>query len=290
MRRVFHGLGSPKIRLMLGLVLTVLLTVQIALSIERNKARATPPPEDAYNPNGKISEQIKAIAERSHIELFDFCLKNYQKSYRKYSCRLEKQERLGGKLSPVQVIDIKFKEDPFSVLMVWQENAAGGDKMLYVEDPKLPADQWRMFIHPSPPWGRLLRVVEKRPDDPQVLKSSLRSIKEFGFARSMEALIGVYSGAEQAGHLIEASYLGINENSVTGRPTIVLKRVLPNGHNYPCKETIIEIDREYLVPVRVRGTNWQNETQCDYIYKNIRFNDDADVKDSDFTRKANELD
>ncbi|MDD4888751.1 MAG: DUF1571 domain-containing protein [Phycisphaerae bacterium] len=289
MRRVFLSLGSTRIRLMLGLILAALLMAQIFSSIEV-KAKATAQVGAAIDPGGQLQTELARnamkLAKEDPVKFFNFALENYHKSYRNYTCRLTKQERLGGRLGEVQVVDIKFKEAPFSVLMVWQENPARGDKMLYVEDPRIAADKWMMFIHPSGAIGRLIRVVERRPDDPEVLKSSLRSINEAGFLRGMESLRKVYSQAQRNGHLIESSYLGTGV--VDGRPTFALKRVLPNDHDYPAKTTIVEIDQEYLVPVHVKGTNWQDQPLCEYTYSNIKFN--TDLKDSDFTRKANGLD
>lgn len=290
MRRVFLSLGSARIRLALGMVLAVLLLVQILSSIE-GKARALAGPGPGAialgaEPQSALARQARNLAQDDPVGFFDFAIENYRKSYRNYTCRLTKSERLGGKMGETQVIDIKFKENPFSVLMVWQENPTRGDKMLYVEDARLPRDKWMMQIHPSGAIGKLIRSVERRPDDPEVLRSSLRSINEFGFLRGMTSLKMVYGQAARAGHLIEASYLGTG--MVDGRPTFALKRVLPNGHDYPAKTTIVEIDQEYLVPVHIKGTNWQDQPLCDYTYTNIKFN--TDLKDADFTRKANGLD
>jgi hypothetical protein len=289
---LFKSLGSTRIRLAVGLLLAVLLMVLILGRIDNTKATATPQPPPVYNPGeapqDKRVERLVHLAKTDHVALLKLCLDNYRKSYRNYTCRMDKLERLGDKMTPLQLIDIKFMDRPFSVVMTWQQNAAGGDKMLYVEDPKLTADKWQMYIHPSGLPGRFLKSVERSPDDPQVRASSLRSVKEFGFERNIESLIKVYEEAKANGNLVEASYLGINKEGVDGRPTLGLRRVLPNGHNYPAKVTIIDIDQEYLVPVRVRGTNWQDQPLCDYVYTNLKFN--TDLTERDFTRKANNLD
>ena len=288
MRRIYLTLGSTRVRLALGLLLAVLLMAQIVAGLDFTKARATVQ-QTSYDLNGKTSnDDLRRLAEKNHIELLKACLVDCEKSYRRYSCRLERQERLGGVLTPVQVIDVKFRGDPYSVLMVWQENAPRGDKMLYVEDPSLAPGQWKMFIHPSGLPGRIFKSVERSPDDPEIRSASQRSVKEFGFANGLRSLLGVYEQADRAGQLLETKYLGTG--MIDGRPTIALKRVLPNGHNYPAFETTIEIDQEYRVPVSVTGTNWQNELVCHYVYKNIRFNDESGVKDSDFLRKTNNLD
>jgi hypothetical protein len=287
MRRIFLTLGSTRVRLILGLVLAILLMVQIVAGIDFNRARAMVQ-QASYDLNGKTAnDELRLLAETNHIALLKACLVDCEKSYRRYSCRLERQERLGGVLTPVQVIDVKFRNDPYSVLMLWQEHAPRGDKMLYVEDPATPADQWKMFIHPSGLPGRIFKVVERSPSDPEIRSASQRSIKEFGFANGLRALLGVYEQAD-CNRQLETKYLGTG--MIDGRPTLAIKRILPNGHDYPAYETIIEIDQEYRVPVRVTGTNWQNELMCHYVYKNIRFNDDSGVKDSDFLRKTNNLD
>lgn len=293
MKSLFLSLGSTRVRLLAGLLTAGLLLVFILGRIDGTQATATPQVGGVYtrdeSPQDTRVRELIRLAETDHVALLKLCLDNYHKTYRNYTCRLTKLERLGSRMSPMEIIDVKFMDSPFSVVMTWQQvGAARGDKMLYVEDPRLPADQWRMYIHPSGLAGRLLKVVDRSPDDPEVRKSSLRSIKEFGFARGLESLIEVYEQAKQQGHLIEASYLGINKEGVDGRPTLGLRRVLPNGHDYPAKTTLIDIDLEYLVPVRVQGTNWQDQPLCDYTYADLKFN--TNLTAGDFTRKANNLD
>lgn len=49
-----------------------------------------------------------------------------------YSCRLLKHERLGGKLQPMEKLDIVFRENPLSVYMKWVDGARKGQTVLYV--------------------------------------------------------------------------------------------------------------------------------------------------------------
>ncbi len=284
MRRIFLHLGSSRVRLVLGLLLACLLLTQIVSSFDGKQVTAAPQPAVMFfDREGEINTELKRLAKTDHVKLLKLCLEHYQRSYRDYTCTLVKQERLKGQWGDPQTIDIRFKEGPFSVVMAWQVNAGRADKMLYVENA--PDGNHVMYVHPTGLAGRLLKSVERSPEDPEVLQSSLRSIREFGFARGLQSLINVYEQARDRGHLIEASYLGIRE--VDGRPVLGLKRVLPEGHGYPSKVTIIEIDLEYLVPVHVKGTDWQNRDECDYEYRDIKLN--QGLTDAEFTRQANGL-
>ncbi len=224
--------------------------------------------------------RIERLARTDHVELLKLCLQRYLANYRDYTCTLTRQERIEGELSRVQVVDVKFKQQPFSVLMTWKQNPTRGDKVLYVEND--PEGKHKMYVHPTGLAGKLIRSVERWPDDPEVKAMSLRTVDQFGFARSLQALIEVYEQAKAAGDLIEAGYVGQGE--VDGRPTWVLRRVLAAGENYPAKVTIAGLDAEHLLPVHVKGLDWQDQLSSEYTFTDLRFN--VGLTDEQFTRQA----
>ena len=69
-------------------------------------------------------------------------------------------------------------------------------------------------------------------------------------------------------------------STVAGRKCIVLIRHLPaTDPAYPNKITEIHIDIERLLPLCVKGTGWDDELNCNYIYKDLRFNVGLGSKD-----------
>ena len=290
MHRVFLSLGSSRVRLAIGLLLAALLLAQIISTFNGSaEVIATTTTADSFSPDGTLlteDQRILNLAKTDHIRLLQLCLKRYEDRYRDYTATLLRRERIHGKFGPEQVIDVRYKDDPFSVVLAWRVGATRGDKVLYVEND--PDGENMMHIHPTGWPGRIFRSVDRSPDDLEVRQSSLRSIREFGFRRGLESLIEVYQLAKSRGHLDDPSactYLGTGE--LDGRPTFAIQRVLPPGYDYPAKVTIIEIDQEYLVPVHVYGTNWQDQDLCDYRQINIKFN--VGLSDSDFTKEANGL-
>jgi len=224
------------------------------------------------------------------------CLANYDKNYRDYTCTLIKQEVIRGTRKPEQWTNVKFLNKPFSVSMAWlaetpkgalpngqvrKLNVPMGDRLLYVEGKY----DNKMVIRIS---NRLLRGLlgtQKRPPDGKdAMKNTLRPVSLFGFKRGMVSLLDVYRQAAKKGHLRQEFGGYVN---VAGRDAIVLHRYLPAKENYPAKLTEICIDLETLVPVRIRGFDWDGQCTSRYIYKDVKFN--VGLSDENFTPKANDI-
>ena len=62
-----------------------------------------------------------ALAETDPTAFLEACIRRYDREVKGYHCTLHKQERLEGKLQPSEVIDVDFREKPFSVLMDWRK-------------------------------------------------------------------------------------------------------------------------------------------------------------------------
>lgn len=296
MRKIFFTLGSSRVRLTIGLVLAGLLMAQIIAAHDTSQV-STAIADDALgriDPNASIQtaeegegEKLQRWAQNDHVALLEHCLIRYKASVKDYTCILTKQERLDDKMGGEQVIDIKFKEDPFSVLMTWRSGATRGDKILYVESADQASGGGEMLIHPTGFAGRLFKSVSRKPRDPEVMQSSLRSVDEFGFARGLQSLIDVYKQAIAAGHLKAKDMTYEGTVDFNGRTCFVIERVLPPGHDYPANLTRIYIDQEYLVPVMVYGTDWQGNDLCLYKYTDLKFN--VGLDQAEFSRSSNGL-
>ncbi|MCG3178121.1 MAG: hypothetical protein BIFFINMI_00444 [Phycisphaerae bacterium] len=298
MRKLFLSLGSSRVRLAIGLVLGGLLMAQVFTSLgpaSTDVATAAAPPvnfsKDAALNQVSDKDRIENLAKTDHVALLKYCLAHFSERYADYTCTLARQERIAGKLGDRQIIDVKFKEKPFSVFMNWRTNPGQADRMAYVADGKNI-----MYLRPTGWPRKLWPSVERSPDAADVRSKSLRSVTEFGFANGLRSLIEVYETAAKRGDLVEASYVGANEKGVDGRPTFAIKRILrpSDDEDYPAKTTIVEIDQEWLIPVRIYGTDWrdgedgQPRIKCDYVYTDIKFN--VGLKDEEFTRQAVEKD
>jgi len=276
---------NRRARLLVGLLLGALFCIQCVGTTDavRNVDGVTVIDGKALGQHSpETLAKIKSWAEDDHLALLEYCLANYDKSYRDYTCTLVKQEKLAGKLGKAQEISVRFRESPYSVAMAWTKNAPIGDRILYIEG------KWdnQMLVRPTNPFLRKLvgGSVLRDPDGEEAMKNTLRPVNMFGFRRSLENLIEVYQQAKKADDLKE-SFGGYAK--VAGRDTVALVRHLPAEKDYPAHETRTYIDLEYLVPLRVEGTDWNDQLSCLYEYRDVKLN--PGLKADDFTPQSNEM-
>jgi len=276
-RRLFR-LTNNRVRLGVGLVLAVLFCIQccqpqdpqgesILVATELELGGTTP----------ADLQRLETLAEKDPAALLEKALQRYRRNVHTYTCTFIKQERINGKLKPEQWMEVKFREEPFSVAMAWVKNTPLGDRVLYVEDKY----NGMMLIRPAGIW-KFLGTQMRAPESPQVMANTLRPITMFGFRRGLESLLEVYRLAQQRGeceHRVEGIV------NVDGRQVLKMTRLLPPRKDYPAKRTVIYLDAEHLVPVGVEGFDWDDELICRYIYRDVNFG--ADLTAEDFTPKSN---
>src|SRR5207302_2160772 len=76
---------------------------------------------------------MERLAKEDPCAFLENCLRRYQRDIKGYTCILQKQEFLGGRLQPVEVTACWFREQPFSILMRWLDGARKAESVLYVE-------------------------------------------------------------------------------------------------------------------------------------------------------------
>jgi hypothetical protein len=240
-----------------------------------------------FGPDGTAPAEARAKAERlartDQTACVAYCLAASAGRWRDYTCTFAKQERIGGLLGKPQRVAVKFREEPFSVVMSWLENPPIADRILYVEG----AFDGRMLVRPS---NLLLRTLApggtfaQRPDSPEVIRNTLRPVTAFGFIRTLESMLAVYRRAKAAGELEEA--FG-GEANVAGRRTVVMVRRLPEGKGYPAARTLTYLDAARLLPVRIESYGVDGDLRSRYTYEDVKF--DVGLTDEDFSPEANGL-
>ena len=207
---------------------------------------------------------IVKLAETDHVALLTLALENYQRRVQAFTGTFHKQERINGKLKPVETIAVQFKEQPFSLLMQWRENAGPIDKLLYVEG----SNDDQMIVHPAGLFS-WIKSVKRDPIGSEARKSSRRTCNQFGFRRTMTDMIKVYEQAQAAGDL---QMVSLGRTSWQGRDCVTFERHLPPKDQYPCARMVVEFDLEYLLPVAVASYDWRGDLLARYTYSELDFN------------------
>lgn len=209
---------------------------------------------------------------------------------RDYTCTFVKQERIDEEISKEQETLVKFRAEPYSVMMEFTRNAGLAKRAIYVKgkwrDESAEDESLRELAVCQPGKGLslLLKSIKQPIRGPLAKATSRRTIDEFGFRRSLDLLIK-YS--ERAKALNELGLTFEGETRFDGRDVWLIKRTLPysgpDGH-YPDRVANIYIDCEHKVPVAVYC--YSNDA-CEpdqllgkYEYRNVHFN--VGLTESDF--------
>jgi hypothetical protein len=289
LKKLLHP-TNRRVRVFVGILLAGLFCIQCTQSVSVGGSKLE------KISNVTVAQKLEKLAREDHIALLEMCLDNYNRNYRDYTCTLIKQEVIRGTQKPEQWMNVKFMDKPFSVAMGWLKKTPQGaldngqvkklhvpmgDRILYIEGKY----DNKMVIRISNPLLRGLLGTQKRPPDGKdAMKNTLRPVSMFGFKRSLTSLLDVYRHAAKKGHLKQAFGGTVK---IAGRDAIVLLRYLPPKEQYPAKRTEICIDLETLVPIRIRGFDWDGQCTSRYVYKDIKFN--VGLDETGFTPKANDI-
>lgn len=216
-------------------------------------------------------------ASRDPMSLVQRGLERYTRTVREYRCLLTKQERLGRKLSEVQEIEVRYREEPRAIYMLWRKNPAKARRALFMEGPEYVNDKGEKLVRVEPN-GAVARLFTKDvrvpAHGPDARKSSRRTIDECGF-RSTFDLLEHFNSIAKARGVLDLRFAGTGE--IDGRPTYVIVRDLPyEGPEgpYPDARMVLHLDQEWLLPVAVfsYADHQESELLGSYVFTNIELN------------------
>ena len=176
----------------------------------RGKATATFHDDGAPLPSGK---EMKQIAQEKPLAFLENCLRRYDREVKGYTVELQKQELISRRLQPTEVIQVKFREKPHSVVFKWVEGARKADAALYVDGE----NEGKMLARPN---GKLARlavgdVVARPVDGPEARDSGRYNLREFGVRKATERTWAAWKAAEEAGTL-DVKFLGVKKVKEAG--------------------------------------------------------------------------
>jgi outer membrane lipoprotein-sorting protein len=189
------------------------------------------------------------------------------------------QEYVDGKLSPKQLIALKFKK-PFKVYLRWIEGPNEGRQALYPAG----ADGNELWVRVPLLVGAVTVTLD--PESPRARKGGRHAITDIGIGRIIELLGENVRRGLQHGELaiVDGGYRTTFE-----RPTLRYILHFPDdpAKGYYCKTAIIDVDREHRLPIFAEIYDWSNQLVERYGYLNLRLNpgltdDDFDPKNPDY--------
>jgi hypothetical protein len=221
------------------------------------------------------------LAKKDPVAFLRACLLRYGREVKGYRCTLQKQERLGGKLQRSEVIDVAFREKPFSALLDWREGARLAQRVLYVRGE----NRGKLLVRPAGWRSRFVSVVERDIDSPDARNSGRYPLSEFGIAVGMRRALAAWEAARK-NDALHVAYLGEKKVPEAGdRVCWVLKRT---GYARPEEDGITEstlyYDSETWLQVGSVLKADRGALLGEYFFRDVRLNPKFDP--DTFTRAA----
>jgi hypothetical protein len=209
---------------------------------------------------------------------------NLKKNVRDYTATVLKQERILGKLGPVEVCSVKIREQPFSAYMKFESpKDLKGQEALYVAG----ANDDKMFAHAGSGLRSLVGTVQIPPTGPIAMLGQRYPITELGIANLTRRLIEVGEHDQEYGEC----YVWTDKDAKVGDRSCTSFTVM-----HPTKRKAfiyhiarIFVDNELLVPVHYEAYDWpKNPGEPPvllerYTYTNLKLN--PGLTDADFDPK-----
>lgn len=218
------------------------------------------------------ADQLEKLAQSNPLAFFEACLRRYAREVKGYTCLFHKQERLEGRVNPPEVIEVRFREQPHSVLFHWLEGARLAERALYVEGE----NDGKMLARPKGVAARLLAgdVVQRDVDSADARKSGRYTLKEFGVKKAMERSLAAFKAAQEA-NALQYEYLGIKRvREVGDRPCFTLHRVSKKPEADGVKDIVLYVDTETWLQVGNVLKDEDGVLVGAYYFRDFKFNPD----------------
>jgi len=228
-----------------------------------------------------VEPKLTNLARQDPGSLFEKALVRYNEQIKDYRCRLIRVERLNGKLTSQQQIDVFFLDKPFSVFLKWVKNPSKAEKLIYVQGQ----NKDKMAVIPVL-LGWLTGPVFVDPQDPQARRDSRSPVTEFGFKQILQRIIlPCQTGSLKDGSKFKDQYVGLVD--VAGTTALALERqslgLGPTDKNSPLGWRFC-LDVHDLMPIAITEYGPGDIILGDYVFTNISYN--VGLKPADFDLAA----
>ncbi len=213
----------------------------VAVAVAATSRPAVRPQPSRTGPSAK--EDPRAILARAEAKL---------QSLDTYQVRMQRIERVGGKLQPEEEVLLSVHQQPREVRLSWDRGPSQGREVIY----STRIDNRSLFVH-MPKSAIPLPTMKMAIDSPMVMKSSKHSIAEAGFDTIVQSL---HKSIENG----SAAYRGIEKPPGMNRPSHVFTRRLSNGETWT-----VFLDTQTLFPSMVVAKNSAGELDEKYIYHEV---------------------
>jgi hypothetical protein len=224
--------------------------------------------------------EMERLAQRDPIAFLEACIQRYNREVKGFTATLQKRERIDGTLERGELIDVAFRDDPFSVLMKWKEGARRARGTLFVKGENKDL----ILVRPA---GLLAvaGIVQRDPNGPDAKKGGRYPLTEFGIKIGMERTLTSWEKA-RTDNALHIEFLGVKRSKEAGdRACWVLKRT---RYRKPEEDGITQlttyVDKETWLQVGSILEGRKEQLIGEYYFRDIQLN--PHFKPDTFTPEA----
>lgn len=268
---------------LLGLPLTFCLLVASSQQKALPAAKQMELPPLVAPQNGAPAVlNVEKLVRDNPIAFLEQCLRRYQQDVKSYQLVLQKQEFVGGKLHPREVVEIAFREQPHSVYMRWLEGARNAERVLYVDGE----NDGKLLARPNGAFRRAVAgdVVLRDVDSAEARQSGRVTIDQFGLKKGTERTLVAWKAAKES-NALTTEYLGEQKiKELEDRVCYVLRRAYKESEGDGVMELTIFVDKETLLQTGSIVKGEGGKLLAEYYFRDIRLN--PEFKKDQFERSA----
>lgn len=235
----------------------------------------------AFNDDPKVelaqADEMEKLAKQDPVGFLENCLRRYKRTVKGYTLTFEKQERLGGKIQPTEIIAATFRQEPFSVRFKWEKGAGLADAVAYVEGENIDKvdnkNKSMMLVRPTGFLAKIKPSVQRDPNGKDAQKSSRYAITEFGLEKGTVRTWNTWKAAQEAGQL-HVAYEGVVTVKEAGdRPCYKLHRTqYAKPEEDGVSELTLYVDKETWLQVGSELKTEDGKWIARYFFRDIVLN------------------
>lgn len=252
--------------------------------VEEGEERVAPaekpaPKSDKLPTNAEMEELLK----KDPMAFLENALERYRRDVKTgYHLTLRKREVINGTELPWELIDVNYREKPYSVHFRWIEGAGKAQKILYVEgENKDRAGKSQMLVQPN---GGFLGkfVVLRDPRGPDAKASAHYPLDDFGFYNNQTRTLKAWQTNFKRGTQ-KVEYLGIQKVKELGdRPHFAFKAVTTTPVADGVSELTSYFDTETWFQTGSIIKDKEGKLMGEYYFRDVQVN--PEFKPEQFTR------
>jgi hypothetical protein len=241
------------------------------------------------NPAGILPEELQGKdAILRNLELLEEGSRKLQ-SILYYTATFYKQERVNGELCENQVVQLKLRQEPFSVYMKWLAGATG-QELLYIDG----CNNGNLLVRIGGWKGRMLPALNIDPHGSTAMKTSRYPVTQLGVGRLAATLMRDRRRDLQRESGYFATLNQLQKCNERDCYYFELEYEHPS-HSPTYRKTVQYIDKERSLPIYIKNYTWPqcvsdvdlsrlDESTLIEFYSYVDLDLEAKLADSDFSR------